>query len=216
MQKTIKGLTFGLEIVVAGDQSYEHNGKSYVHHHPLPEAEHDGQTYVAAPRGWEYALRFSVPNNGKRYLAICTIDGLSIRKSIDTGYVMTPPSHATANDVPGFDVGKGEVIRFKFGHRNDSLAAQMQADPSNIGTIEVVFYAEAIPDASTRSCAKGGSDMGTELGSRQNFQVKKTEFNRGVEVTRLTIKYASAEQLFADGIITELPSWPSHMVPVYE
>lgn len=212
MQKTIEGSTFGLEIVVGGDppQRYEHNGKSYICHHPLPEVEHNDQTYVAAPHGWEYRLRFIVPDNGKRYLAVCTIDGLSIRpgqpKGHD-GWVITPPSHPSANDVPGFDVGDNEVVRFKFGDRDDSLAAQIGDDPGKIGTIEVVYYAEEIEDASTRSSGARGADMGTGLGSVQEFKVAKTEFMRGAEVTRLTLKYASERQLAADGIVTQLQSF---------
>jgi hypothetical protein len=208
---------FGLQIVVDGG--------------PLGEIVHGGNTYVSAPWNRDYAIRLLVPRG--RYLAICSVDGLDIltgkRASTATGsgYVLTPASHTTANDIPGFRLNDTEVARFHFGDRRDSYAARLDK-PENVGVISVVFFAERTRNLGVLRSVRsgegdtfrgatrgggmmggatkgGGHDMGTEFGQLFDHRVDRVGFDRGEEVARFSIEYASEKSLTAAGIKTDSP-----------
>lgn len=196
---------FGIEIIVDG--------------RPLTEYTKDGKTYVAAPWNKDYQLRLHVPRRGARYLAVTSVDGLDIMTGKTAsknagGYVITPASHATDNDIPGFRLNKNEVAAFHFGDRADSYAALLDK-PANIGVIAVVFFSEYEPlvfevPGGSFECLGGGTkgaghDMGTEFGRRTEHRVNTTTFERDREVARFVIEYASREKLVEAGIITEAP-----------
>lgn len=192
---------------------------------PLTEHLHNQKKYVASPWDTDYVLRVSVPFSwGQRYLAVVSVDGLSVMtgktaSSRDGGYILNP---GQVFDIPGFRLNNDEVAKFRFGDRRDSYAAQMDK-PQNVGVISVVFIAEnnnnimelmgdsrgslGAEGCGPTSCgpkAMGGAaghDMGTEFGDVQQHKVREEFFERGPEVARLTLEYASRANLQKAGII---------------
>jgi len=204
---------FGLEIVVDG--------------RVLPVIQHGGKNYVAAPWDKDFQVRLNVPFGG-RYLAVASVDGLDIMTgktaSKDAGgYVLSGYANG---DIPGFRLNNSEVAAFHFGDRRDSYAAKLDK-PANVGVIAVVFYAEDRPvrhvlSMSPRGGCLGGGlegtlrgggatkgglghDMGTEFGQRKEHKVTQVDFDRGREVARFVIEYASRESLVKAGIISDAP-----------
>ncbi|MBX9670867.1 MAG: hypothetical protein K2X93_24965 [Candidatus Obscuribacterales bacterium] len=191
---------------------------------PLTEHLHNGKKYVASPWDTDYVLRATVPFNwGQRYLAVVSVDGLSVMtgktaSSKDGGYILNP---GQTLDIPGFRLNNEEVAKFRFGDRRDSYAAQMDK-PQNVGVISVVFFAEAnnymelmggsqIPFGAEgcgptsfgpkTMAGPAGHDMGTEFGDVQKHKVHVESFERGAEVARLTLEYASRANLQKAGVI---------------
>lgn len=207
---------FGLNVVV--------NGRT------LPIIQHGGKNYVAAPWDSDFQLRLNVPYGG-RYLAVTSVDGLDIMTGKKAsagagGYVVTAGGD---NDIPGFRLNNDEVAAFHFGDRSDSYAAKLDR-PENVGVIAVIFYAErprvrpTMMSMTKGGCLGGGlegtrggtfgggatrggasHDMGTEFGRRQEHKVDTVRFERGPEVGRIIIEYASRESLLKSGIISDTP-----------
>jgi hypothetical protein len=197
---------------------------------PLTEYVKDGKTYVAAPFGREYQIRYIVPRQytprgaERRWEFVTSVDGLCIltgkRATRDSrGYILTPAARRGSNDIKGFRLNANEVAAFQFGDRSDSYAAQLDK-PSNIGAIGVIVFGEYEPPAvdhgmlGMESCggaskggghSKGGHDMGTEFGRRTEQRTTTTEFERAHEVTRLALEYASYDSLVSAGIIQSNP-----------
>ncbi|MDZ4837641.1 MAG: hypothetical protein SGJ27_27970 [Candidatus Melainabacteria bacterium] len=195
----------------------------------LPEYTKDGKTYIAAPWNTDYQIRILVPSISgyrhtyKRFKTVISVDGLDVmtgkRASAHaTGYVMTPPSRPTANDILGFRLSDSEVASFHFGDRTDSYAALLEK-PEHIGVIGIVFYSELDPEPcmyettrgcdggeTTRGATRGGHDMGTEFGRRREQVVSKTYFDTDREVARFVLEYASSDSLKKAGIITNSPA----------
>jgi hypothetical protein len=200
----------------------------------LPEHSKDGKTYIAAPWNTDYQLRLLVPripgyrHPNKRFLVVVSVDGLDImtgkRATAQSGgYIITPASHSTANDIPGYRLNDREVARFRFGDRTDSYAAKLER-PENVGTIGVIVFSEYDPAPVLRSTfrsshtfgaeggtrggggnTRGGHDMGTEFGGRADHVVTRDHFEKEREVARFTLEYASRESLLSAGIITSSP-----------
>ncbi len=211
---------FGLEVVV--------NGRV------LPVIQHGGKNYIAAPWDKDFQLRFNVPFDSGRFLAVTSVDGLDIMTGKTAslaggGYVLTPALRPTDNDIPGFRLNNDEVAAFHFGDRRDSYAAQLDK-PANVGVIAVAFYEErprirrnVLSMSSRGGCLGGGGlegntrgghatrgggvghDMGTEFGQRTEHKVSTTSFDRGREVARFVFEYASRENLVKAGIISDAP-----------
>lgn len=122
-----QGRNFNLEILVDGSA--------------LPKISHHGKLYVEAPQDSDFALRLTCPNNG-RYMAVCSVDGLSIMtgkdaSSNDPGYLVENGSLT----IPGYRLDKEHVAHFHFGQRHDSYAARM-GKPKNIGVIAAKVFTE--------------------------------------------------------------------------
>lgn len=191
----------GVEIVVDGQV--------------LPEYEHNGKTYIAAPPNSDYQIRFVVPtipghrHPCKRFQAVTFVDGLDIwtgqeAKSEAGSYVITPPDEPTSNDVPGFRLDEDEVAAFHFGDRQDACAAQL-GKPQNIGVIDVTYYSERDPAPEPLRSAghgRGCGDMGTAHGDRIQHHVEATDgFDAEEQVARFSLEYASYDSLVQRGII---------------
>ncbi len=213
---------FGLEIIVNGRPlpTIQHQGKTYV----AAPWDKDFQLRFHVPfGGGRYLAVTSVDG-----LDIMT--GKTASQSAG-GYVLTPALSVTENDIPGFRLNNSEVAAFHFGDRRDSYAAQLDK-PANVGVIAVVFYEERprfrrnMLSMSTRGGCLGGGlegntrgggsygpatkggvghDMGTEFGRRTEHRVNTTEFDRGREVARFVIEYASRENLIKAGVINTAP-----------
>lgn len=196
----------GVEIIVNGS--------------PLREIAHNGKCYVAAPHNQDYAIRVHVPRGG-RYEGIISVDGLDVltgktASALNKGYIMTAADFLGDNDLLGFRLNKNEVAKFRFGAPGDSYAAQLDK-PDNIGVIAIVVYAEqhfetpVCRGGATRGgVTRGGTrghDTGTEFGDRteQRVETTKIPFQRGPEVARFVIEYASADSLRQAGILVDPP-----------
>lgn len=194
----------------------------------LPEIRKNGTTYLAAPWDKDFELVVKVPNG--RTECVLSVDGLSAMSGKDAttserGYTISGPGEAP---IPGFRLNDSEVAHFRFGARGDSYAAQL-GKPKNIGVIAAVFYAEAYVQTMYASSmvfpgyfsygspihtagagvtfSNGGGasspqhDVGTEFGKKTDHRVTYTDFERGVEVARFIIEYASYDALVASGVI---------------
>jgi hypothetical protein len=217
---------------------------------PLPQISHGGKTYVEAPWNKDFELRINCPYNG-RYLAICSVDGLSIMNgrpasSQDGGYVIENGSIT----IPGFRLDSDNVAHFRFGDKSGSYA-NLVGQPRNVGVIGLKLFADAdyrvypppywywyqhypyiddersfppnagapgmlrpptggyVPQQPSRQAVAPSypwhssldHDMGTEFGSRTNYNTIDTHFNRGALVASFKIEYASHEKLVKAGIL---------------
>jgi hypothetical protein len=109
---------------------------------PLPQIHRQGRVYVEAPRDKDFDIRVTCPS-GKPYLAVCSVDGLSIMNgktaaSMDDGYVICDGSLT----IPGFRLNQSNVAHFHFGDRSKSYA-KLMGKPTDIGVIGLKIFADA-------------------------------------------------------------------------
>ncbi len=109
---------------------------------PLNQIHRHGRTYVEAPWDKDFDIRITCPT-GQRYLAVCSVDGLSIMtgktaSSSDDGYVIDNGSVT----VPGFRLTDANVAHFHFGDKSKSYA-NLVGKPTNIGVIGLKIFADA-------------------------------------------------------------------------
>lgn len=188
---------------------------------PLDVEEKDGKYYLAAPIGKEYELLVVVPNDGKRYEAVLSVDGLSVMtgeraSSYDRGYVVS----AGSPPIPGFRLNHDEVAHFEFRQPGESYAA-LTDKAENIGVIGLKIFSEYVPELEIvektresfrleRSVSKRGEtrghDVGTGFGRRTESRVSSTEFQRASCLVTIVLEYASRESLIEAGIIRNLLS----------
>lgn len=109
---------------------------------PLRQIRRGGRIYVEAPWDSDFDIRITCPA-GARYLAVCSVDGLSIMtgktaSSLDDGYVIDNGNLT----IPGFRLNNSNVAHFHFGDKSKSYANLMDK-PTNIGVIGLKMFADA-------------------------------------------------------------------------
>lgn len=182
---------------------------------PLPEYEHNGKTYVAAPLGREFELRVITPYY-ERTEVVMSVDGLDVLTGEDAepgnrGYVISRETY----DCPGFRLDDDHVAHFEFLRPGRSYAA-LKGKRSNVGVIGAVFFSEERAPRFTmasRGASRGGLesadagfDAGTGFGREVKDSVGHTHFTRDREVARLALYYKTEEQLRKEGIISNAPN----------
>ena len=121
-----------------------HDGKN------LPVISHGGKTYFHAPESGEYTIRVRNRHHG-RILAVLTVDGINIVKSVDTsgdikpatfngsGYVID--AYATVT-IKGWLQSNDRAAAFEFSAKDDSYSAKMGAGKSFVGYIGAAVFKE--------------------------------------------------------------------------
>ncbi len=118
----------------------------------LPTWRQGGRTFVEGRAGERYSL-FLCNRSYVRREIVVSVDGLdvmdgesaSLRKR---GYILNPGEEFS---LEGFRTGRDSVAAFRFGSVADSYSAQRHGTTRNVGTIGVAVFAEADPDADSRS-----------------------------------------------------------------
>jgi len=111
----------------------------------LRSINHEGQTYVQAPKKGKYIIRLH-NDSWKRQLAVVSVDGVNVLDGTDAGhdgpgYVLNPWETV---DIPGFLRDNSKVAAFRFKEQGQSYAAQTGRGTQNVGVIGVAVFDEKV------------------------------------------------------------------------
>lgn len=111
----------------------------------LRSIDHDGKTFVQAPKKGKYELRVHNPT-WKRQMAVISVDGVNVVNGEDAGhngpgYVLGPFETV---DIPGFYRDNGSVAAFRFKEQGESYAAQTGRGTNNVGVIGMAVFEEKV------------------------------------------------------------------------
>lgn len=107
--------------------------------------QHDGKSFIEAPKTGAYSIRLR-NNCARRRLAVISVDGVNVINGEDagfegSGYLLRAWE---TMEIPGWRRDDNKVAAFKFDEQEESYAAQTGRGTSNVGVIGVAVFDEKI------------------------------------------------------------------------
>ena len=106
---------------------------------------HQGDTYIKAPKKGQYKLKL-YNNSNRRRLAVITVDGINVitgedGNPDDSGYVMEA---GEVMEIPGWRRSDSQVAAFTFKKREESYAPAIGKGVNNVGVIGIALFDEKV------------------------------------------------------------------------